>query len=217
MWAIEAKCAGFNLRQAGVALGAGELLGEDQGLTVFHVGFDDATALAEGRLHRLSYSRDLGVRPNGQAVNDQLDVVPFLAFQVQVAYLVQHENLAVDPDTDEAGVTGSLEYVSVLAFLAADLGRHQRDSATFLQAHDGVNDLRDGLPLHGTAAFGAMGLAHSGEQQTQIIVDLRYRTHRGPWVVGNTFLVDGDGRREAFDIVDVWLIHPAQKLPGVGR
>ena len=216
MGAVETECTGLDLRQAGVALSACELLGEDQRLTALYVGFDHALAFAEGCFHGFGHPAHFNVGSNDQTVNDQFDVVPLFPVQVQVAHILQHENLAVNPDPDESRLAGGLENVPVLAFLAADLGRHQRDTAAFFQAHDGVDDLGDGLPLDGTAALGAVGQAHSGEQQTEIVVDLGYRAHSGTWVMRNTFLVDGDGRRKAFDIVDVRLVHPAQELPGVG-
>ena len=181
------------------------------------MGFDDAIAFTEGRFHRLGHPAQLGIRPDDQAVDDQLDVVPLLPVQVKVSRLLQHHDLAVDPDADETGLARGLKYVFMLAFLAADLGRHQRDPAALFQTHDCVHDLGDGLPFDGAAALGAVGPAHSGEKKTQIVVDLRYCAHRGTGVVGNPFLVDGDGRREALDVVDVGLVHPAQELAGVGR
>ena len=64
MGAVEAKGAGLNLGEAGVALGAGKLLGENQGFAAFHVSFDHAVAFAERSFHRLGDSAQLGVRPH---------------------------------------------------------------------------------------------------------------------------------------------------------
>jgi len=68
--AVEAKSARLNLRQAGIAFGAGELFGEDQRFAVLHMGFDHAVAFTEGRLHGLGDPAHLGFGPDDQAVDD---------------------------------------------------------------------------------------------------------------------------------------------------
>src|SRR5439155_4318133 len=47
--------------------------------------------------------------------------------------------------------------------------------------------------------------------------DLGDRADGRPGVPGSGLLVDGDGRRQALDEVDVWLLHLAEELPGIGR
>ena len=163
MGAVEAECSRLDLRQAGVALSAGKLLGKDQCLVALHMGFDNAVAFTQRRLYGLSHPARFGVRPDDQAVNDQLDVMPLLPVQAQVAHLFQHEDLAVHSDTDESRLTGGLKYVFMLAFLAANLGRHQRYPAPFFKAHDSVDDLGYGLPFNGAATFVAVRKADPGE------------------------------------------------------
>jgi hypothetical protein len=59
--------------------------------------------------------------------------------------------------------------------------------------------------------------ADAGEQQTEVVVDLGDGAHRGARVAAGRLLVDGDGRRQALDEVDVGLVHLPEELAGVGR
>ena len=54
-------------------------------------------------------------------------------------------------------------------------------------------------------------------EKAHVVVDLGDGAHGGARIVGGGFLVDGDGWRQALDLVDVRLLELAQELPGVGR
>ena len=84
------------------------------------------------------------------------------------------------------------------------------------QLLDGIDNLLDGLAGDLPAALGAVGMADPGEEQTQIVVDLGDGAHGGAGVLAGAFLVDGDGRAQALDVVDIRLFHAAQELAGVG-
>ena len=55
------------------------------------------------------------------------------------------------------------------------------------------------------------------EEQAQVVVDFGDRADRRARIVGGAFLVDGNRRGEAFDIVHIRLLHLAEELAGVGR
>jgi hypothetical protein len=84
------------------------------------------------------------------------------------------------------------------------------------QLHNAVYNLVDGLFFDFLAAFRAMGNPDSCVEQTQIIINLRYRTDGGTRVMARCFLVDGDGRRKPLDEVYIRLFHLPQKLPCIG-
>ena len=65
--------------------------------------------------------------------------------------------------------------------------------------------------------LGAMRRAGAGKQQAQVVVDFGDGADRGSWVVAGGFLLDGNGRRQAFDQIDIRLVHALQKLPRIGR
>ena len=67
------------------------------------------------------------------------------------------------------------------------------------------------------AAGVAVGLADARPEEAHVVVDLGDGAHGGARIVGGGFLVDGDGWRQALDLVDVGLLELAQELPGVGR
>ncbi len=58
---------------------------------------------------------------------------------------------------------------------------------------------------------------HPGEEDPEIVVDLGGGGHGGAGVAGGAALLDGDGRREALDVLHVRLVHQFQELAGVGR
>ena len=48
-------------------------------------------------------------------------------------------------------------------------------------------------------------------------MDLGDRADGGARVVGGGLLLDGDGGREALDVVHIGFVHHGEELPGVGR
>jgi hypothetical protein len=105
-----------------------------------------------------------------------------------------------------------------LLTLAADDERRQDHQLGVLgQFQHRVDHLRHRLRRQFDAVLRATRRAGAGEQQTQVIVDLGDRTHGGTRIVRGRLLLDGDGRTEAFDQVDIRLFHQLQELPGIGR
>ena len=104
----------------------------------------------------------------------------------------------------------------VLALPVLDDGREDHQPLAGRHGEDGVDDLLHGLALDGPAAVGAVGRAGAGEEQAQVVVDLGDGADGRARVAAGALLVDGDGRREALDVVDVGLLHLAEELAGVG-
>ena len=65
-------------------------------------------------------------------------------------------------------------------------------------------------------AIGAIGLAQPGVENPQIVVDFGHGADSRARRVPHLLLFDGDGRRQAFDVVELRLVHLADELPGVG-
>ena len=84
------------------------------------------------------------------------------------------------------------------------------------QTHQPVDDLLRALPTDDGATHRAVRDADAGEQETQVVVDLRDGADRGSRVPGGGLLVDGDRGREPLDEVAVRLVHLPQELAGVG-
>ena len=81
---------------------------------------------------------------------------------------------------------------------------------------DVVDDLLNGAPRHFAPTFWAVGFAHAGPKQAEVILNLRDRGHGGARVVRTLLLVDGDGWREPLDAVAVRFLHLTDELPRVG-
>ena len=81
---------------------------------------------------------------------------------------------------------------------------------------DVVHDLLNGAPRHFAPTFWAVGLAHAGPKQAEVILNLCDRGHGGARVVRTLLLIDGDGRREPLDAVAVGFLHLTDELACVG-
>ena len=81
---------------------------------------------------------------------------------------------------------------------------------------NGRDDVGHIILFHQAAGDGGIGLSDAGEQQAQIIIDLRHAADGGTGGPGNDLLFDGDGGAQSFYIVYIRLIHPGHELTGVG-
>ncbi len=60
-----------------------------------------------------------------------------------------------------------------------------------------------------------MRLPEPGEQNPQVVVDLGHRADGRARRVPHVLLLDGDGRRQPVDVLELRLLHLADELPGV--
>ena len=185
-------------------------------LAVHHEHLGRAAGQLQGGLDRLGEAL-AHVGPADQAVDDDLDGVHLVAGQVDLGPLGELEGHPVDPDAGEALLGQVVEQGAVLALAAPHHGGHDLEAGPLGQLEDPVDDLLRGLARHGPPADRAVGMADAGIQKAQVVVDLGDRPHGRARVAGGRLLVDGDGRRQALDEVDVGLVHLAQELAGVGR
>ena len=80
-----------------------------------------------------------------------------------------------------------------------------------------IDHLAHGLRGEIDAVIGAARDAGAREEQAQVVVDLGDRADGRARVVRGRLLLDGDGRRQAFDAVDVRLVHHREELPRIRR
>src|SRR5208283_1206238 len=123
---------------------------------------------------------------------------------------------AVNPHTHIA--TGSHLFPKSLVFLAdLDFQRgHQIKPRACWPLHDLVDDLVGRLRADGQVATRAVWLAQPGDKNPKIIVNLGNRAHRAAGRVTGVLLLNGDGRRETFDVIQTRLLHLVDELAGVG-
>ena len=110
-----------------------------------------------------------------------------------------------------------IEQILELALAAAHDGRHHRDALAGAELQDALDDLLGGLAGDGPAAIGAVRRADGGVEQAQVVVDLGDGADGGARAAAGGFLLDGDGRAEAFDGVHVGALDLVEELARVGR
>ena len=66
--------------------------------------------------------------------------------------------------------------------------------------------------LHRQRGFTIKQSACACHQQLQVIVQLGHRAHGGAGAAHRVGLVDGDGRRYAFNFIHRWLVHAVEEL-----
>jgi len=79
-----------------------------------------------------------------------------------------------------------------------------------------LDNLLDGLASYGLPTPWTVGMAHPGEEEPQVVVDLSNRSHAGTRVMGDALLVYGDSGGKPIDVVHVRLVHAPKELPGIG-
>ena len=195
--------------RAGVARGQ-QLLGR---VGRIHVGQDhQPVAEAQRGLERFGQAL-LDVFARAEAIHHHLDGV--LDAQPQRRHRVEVDHLPVDAGAHEALRAQLLEHLHVLALALAHHRRQQHVALFRVERERGVDHLADRLCLQRNAVVGTARRAHAGVQQAQVVVHLGDRAHGGARVVRGGFLLDRDRRRQAFDVVDVGLLHHRQELARV--
>ncbi len=149
------------------------------------------------------------------AVDHDVDVVgEFLVQRRRVGDLVE---FAVDLDALESLLLKVGEFLAVFALAPAHDRREQIKPRALRQRHDAVDHLRDGLALDRQPGGRRVGHADARPQQPHVVVDLGDGADGGARIARGGLLLDGDGRRQAVDLVDVRLLHHLEELPRVGR
>ena len=101
---------------------------------------------------------------------------------------------------------------------ASDAHRSEHGEACTLTVGEGArHDVIDGVAFHFLPADGREGVTDAGEEEAEIFVDFRARSDCGAGVSADGFLFDGDGGRQAFDVVHLGFVHSSEKLACVGR
>ena len=214
VWIVEGEHPRLQLRQADAAVLAGVVLGKTQLLVLLgQLDGHKAPGMGAGRFNRV---RQAAAQPllQHQTVHHQLNGVLPVLFQLDLFRQVV-EN-AVCPHPGEALLPGILQNLHMLALFAPNHRGQHHETSPLPQSLHPVHNLVDGLAADLLAALGAVGDAHPGPEQTQVVIYFRYRAHCRPGAFGRCLLVNGNSGRQAVNGIHIRLVHLAQKLPGIG-
>ena len=179
------------------------VLGDEQPVREFERGFDGiGEAVAQPLAHH-------------QPIDDDLDVV--LAILVERGDIVDGVKRAVDLQPLEAALHQLGDLLAILALAPADHRRQQMQPRSLGHLHDRIDHLADRKAFDRQARRRRVGDSHPRPQEPHIVVDLGHRADRRTRVARRGLLVDGDGRRQPLDGIDVGLLHELEELPRIRR
>ena len=211
---VKGEHSGFQFRHADAAILAGIVLRETQFFLLVRQLNDYQTAgMGTGSLNGVCESAALTLS-DYEAVNHQFDGVLFILFRFD--FFAEIIKNTIHTDTGKTGLAGILKYFRVLTLFTTDNGRKYNKSGSFPQCLYPIHDLVNGLATDLFTALRTMGCTHSGPQQTQIVINLRYCAYSRTGVFRGSLLVNGNGRRQTVNGIHIRFIHLTQKLTGIG-
>ena len=214
MWRVEGKRARRHLGHADAAVDARHLAREQPVALVEAVDDDDVVGQLQGGFDRLGET-SLDARAHDQPIDDDLDRVVLLAIELDVVF--EGLELAVDARLRVPALHQCGQLFLELALASPHQRRQDVDALVLGVGQHEIDDAFERLAGDLEAAIRAMRHADVGKQQPQVVVDLGDRAHRRPGVAGGGLLLDGNGRRQPLDQVDVGFLHLLEELPGVRR
>ena len=220
--AVETEASRLEFLVADLAIGAGVLRAEEfvvphrrtRGRLFLVAGQHQAVAVTDGQVDRFGQA-GADAFADDDAIDHGLDVMHLLPRQFW--RLVDIDDHAIHPGTQETGLAHRLEDFLVFAFAAADQGRQNHDPRPFGAGQQGVENLLRRLLPNGRPAAAAACFAQAGVEQPQIIVDLGDSGHRAARVVRAGPLIDRDRRLQTFDQIDVGPFELMEELASVDR
>ena len=210
---VEREQPRLERRGVGAAARAGAL-GRVAAVARLALQDDVARAQLDGLFDGFPQARELlGV--GLQAVDDDLDRVALVARQLGHVFGAQH--LAVDAHAHETLLGDLFDGGPVVTLAVADARSEDQHAPPGLLAQDLLHDALGRLRAQRELARGAVSAAGAREQHAQVVDDLRQRADGRARPAAGRALIDGDGRGESLDGLDVGLLHAAEELPRVGR
>ena len=175
VWVVEREHARRKLLDRNAAVVAGVVLRERDGFAANDIRNHQTAGQRRGGLHRIR-NASASIRTDDNTVNNDLNVVLFRLCQLK--FFGQVVNLTVHAHADIALLAGVLEHLNVLTLFAADDRRKQLHARFFLERHQPVDDLVDGLLVDLLAAFRTVRRTDARPQQAHVVVDLGDRADR---------------------------------------
>ena len=210
---VKGKTPGFNLADAHPAVRTGKTLAEGKGFPADDIHHQKPLRQLQHILNGIRQTA-LNTRLYRQTVHHYINIV----FDVLLQGDVFRELIetAVHPHPDIAALPGSVQNLGVFPLAPPDHRGQKLQLGALRQFHNLIHHLVHGLPGNLPAALRTMGNADPGIEKTEIVIDLRHRSHCGAGVAVGGLLVDGDGGGKALNLVHVGFFHLSQKHPRIG-
>ena len=171
---------------------------------------------AQRRLHRIGQAHPNPLS-HDNAVYHHLDRVGGLGIEADGFLRVQLLNLTIDANSNKSLPLQALQHIAKFSPLTFDHRSQHHEPRFCWQERDAIDDLGGRLAGHGRAGLRIMGLTQVRVEKPQVVVNLRGGRDGRARIGSAGSLLDGDGRRQPFDVVDLGLLHLVEELPCVGR
>ncbi len=136
---------------------------------------------------------------------------------VQLGDLVQFTDLAVHPGADKSLGAQHIENLFMFPFATLDQRCQQHQFAALGQGQNMVYHLAHGLGIQWRIVVRTTWLASASKQQAQVIVYFGDGTDGRAWIVGRGLLLNGNGRGQTLNMINVRLFHDREKLACISR
>ncbi len=148
-------------------------------------------------------------------VDDHFNIMLFIFFKRDI--LAQIIHFSVHADADETGFFNILHHLDMGALFPGNDGSKNLQPRSFGKFHNPVDHLLNGLGRNFNSVFRTNRTADPCIQKTEIVIDFCYCPYRRTGVIMGCFLVDGNGRWQSFNRIDIRFTHLSEKLKGIGR
>ena len=206
---------GSKHRDVDAALRTGQL-GRVQVLLAAHHGdLHQSVRQLHCQLDRLRQTV-LDSRLHQQSVNHQFDGVVLALVQLDLV-VGNVAQLIVNAGSGEALLRQLVQFLLKLSLAPANDGRHDHHPVLGLQVHYPLHNLVGRLARDGASALRTMRHANGGIQQAQVVVDLGDGAYGRTRAAAGGLLLDGDGRTQPINAIDIGPLHLVEKLTRIRR
>ena len=182
---------------------------------VFLIAHHDHTfTMIHGRFNTLGNAVAV-VRIGNDAVHYNFDVVGLVAIYLHFRHHFHHHTIY--PHTGEAHLSDLHKELPVMSFSTLYYRGQDDEFAPGKVADEVIDDLVLRLADHLLTCIVGISFTGPGIEQAHEVINLCKGAYCGSWVLGGGFLLNGDDRAQAVDLVNIGPFHVANKGAGIGR
>ena len=173
-WIIKGKTPGFDLINADATIRTGKTLAEIQKLPVHSVYYQQTIRQIQHGFNGIGKTL-LYSRFHNKSIHNDLNVM--FDILIQLDLLRKLIEISVDLHSHISASSGLIQKFNMGSLAAPHYRCKKLDLLAFRKRHDLIHHLIYRLFADFPSTFGTVRDSHTGIQKSEIIVDLRYRTH----------------------------------------